>query len=137
MLGGLVSVFAGHLIETAKLRAYALALYAAAATSLLVASIFGLVALRHWIAITYGSNYPELWIALGFVVIATPLIAIGLYLQQKKPKTHPAADIALIAGPPVLRLAARNVSARTVVVVVVLAAGVALGRRIVTRRSSL
>jgi hypothetical protein len=133
MLGGLVTVLAGHLIETAKLKAYALALYAAAAASLLFASIFGLVALRHWIEIAYATAYPDLWIALAFVVIAVPLIGVGLYLQQQKPKTNPAIDIALLTAPSVLRLASRKISARAVVIGVVLVGGVALGRRFMAR----
>jgi hypothetical protein len=134
MIGGLVNVFAGHLIETAKLKAYAAARLAAAAASLLFALIFGLVALRHWIAVTYATAYPDLWIALGFLVVAVPFVGVGLALQQRKPKVHPAADVALIAGPPILRLAARKISGRTLVIAVVLVGGVALGRRFAARR---
>lgn len=133
MIGGLVTVLAGHLIETAKRKAQALALYGAAAASLLFASIFGLVALRHWIAVTYASQYPDLWIALGFIVLAAPLAGVGYYLQTKKPKTNPAADIALIAGPPALRFAARKVNARVAAVGLVLVAGLFLGRRLTHR----
>jgi len=134
MLGGLVSVFAGHLIETVKLKAYAVALFAGAAACLLFASVFGLVALRHWIAITYGSQYPELWIALGFIVVAAVLIGVAFYLNSLKAKGNPAADIALIAGPPVLKLAARNMSARMGALGVLLVAGLVIGRRL-TKRS--
>lgn len=134
MLGGLVTVLAGHFIEKAKLKAYAVALYAAAAASLLFASIFALVALRHWIAVHFGSQYPDLWIALGFVIIAAPLIGFGIYLAQSKPKTNPGLDIALLAGPPAVRLAARRLSPRTVGVGVVLVAGLLLGRRMAAKR---
>jgi len=134
MIGGLFTVFAGHLVESAKLKAYAAAFYAAAAMGLLFASIFGLVALRHWLAVTYGLRYPELWIALGFVIVALALTAAGLYMQKRKPKTNPAADLALLAAPPAFKLAARNLNSRTVGVVVVLVAGVLLGRRIAAAR---
>ncbi len=136
MIGGLVTVLAGHLIETAKLKAYAVALYVAAAASLLFASIFGLVALRNWIAVTYGTAYPDLWIALAFVVIAIPLTGVGLYFQQQKPKANPAIDIALLTAPSLLRLASRRISARAVVIGVVLVGGVALGRRFMARPPS-
>ena len=136
MFGRLVSALAGPLIETVRFRAIAVALYFAAAASLLFALVFALVALRHWIVVSYHSEYPDLWIALAFLVIALPLIAGGLYLQQQKPKANPSLDIALLAGPPVLRLAARRVSPKAMAIGVVLVAGVALGRRLTARALS-
>jgi uncharacterized membrane protein YfcA len=136
MIGGLVTLLAGHLIETAKLRAYAAAFYAAAGASLLFAFVFALVALRHWIVLTYGANYPDLWIAAGFVVIAIPFIGLGVWMQQRKPKTHPAASIALLAAPVAARLAVRGagrLSPRIIAVGVVLIAGLAVGRRLTSK----
>ena len=131
MLGGLVTVLAGRLIETAKLRAAAFALYAGAAASLLFALVFALVALRHWIAVTYASQYPELWIALLFVVVALICGGIGVFLRYRKPRTNALADVALLAGPTLFGLAARNarkLSPRAVGVGVVLLGGLLLGR---------
>jgi hypothetical protein len=108
MLGGLVTVLAGHLIQKAKLRAYAFALYAGAAASLLVAAVFALVALRHWIAVTYDTQYPDLWIALIFVIVAAVFGGVGYYFHIRKPKTNPAADIAILAAPSALKLAGRG-----------------------------
>ena len=132
-MGDFVSVLAGHLIERVKLKAYAFALYAGAAVSLLFAFVFALVSLRHWIVVTYSSQYPDLWIALAFVVIALVVVGIGLYLQRKQPEGNPALDVALLAGPPAFKIASRRLSARTVAVGVVLVAGLALGRRIARR----
>jgi hypothetical protein len=132
-MGGLVSFLAGHLLERIRLKAYAFALFAGAAASLLFAFAFALVALNHWIAVTYNSQYPELWIALGFVVIALIVLAVGLFLQNRKPEGNPAATMALLAAPPAFRLAARRLSPRTVAVGVVLIAGLALGRRFASR----
>ena len=95
--------------------------------------MFALVALRHWIAVTYASQYPDLWIALAFVVVALVVIAIAMYLQNKKPEGNPAATMALLAAPPAFRLASRRINARTVAVGVVLIAGLALGRRLASR----
>jgi hypothetical protein len=134
MIGGLVTVLVGHLVETAKLRAYAAALYAAAAASLLFAFIFALGSLRHWIAVRYGSEYPDLWIAAGFVVLAIPFVGFGIWMQNQRPKRHPAASIALLAGPPAARLAARAVGPRMVAVGVVLIASLIVGRSISGRR---
>lgn len=131
MIGGLVSVLAGHLIQKAKLRAYAFALYAGAGASLLFALVFALVALRHWIAITYDSQYPDLWIALLFVLLAGICVGVGLILRYRKPKSNPVADVALIAGPTLMGAAARSarrMSPRTVGVGVVLLGGLMLGR---------
>ena len=135
-MGRLVTALAGPLIETVKLRAYAAALFIAAASSLLFAFVFGLVALRHWIVVTFNSQYPDLWMALAFVVIALPLIALGLSLQSQKPKANPTVDLALLAGPSALRLVSRKISPQTVAIGVVLVAGVALGRRFVARAPS-
>src|SRR5271154_6987592 len=104
MLAGIITALLGHLIETAKLRAVAVALYAAAAVSLLFAFIFALGALRHWIVITYDPAYPDLWISAGFVVLSAPFIGFGVWMQGRKAKIHPAASIAMVAGPPVVRL---------------------------------
>jgi hypothetical protein len=131
MLGGLVTVLAGHLIQKAKLRAFAFALYAGAGASLLFALVFALVALRHWIAITYGSQYPDLWIALLFVVVALIFGGIGAIFYYWKPKTNPVADVALLAGPTLLAAGARSVrrlSPRMIGVGVVLLGGLVLGR---------
>jgi len=136
MLGGLVTVLAGHLIQTAKLRAVAFALYAATAASLLLAALFALVALRHWIAITYATQYPDLWIALGFVVLAIPLWGVGYFFHTRPPKTNPIADVALIAGPSLLGAAARGarrISPRAVGLGVVLLGALALGRSFLSR----
>ena len=134
MLGGLVTVLAGRFIETAKLRALAFALYAGAGASLLFALVFALVALRHWIAITYGSEYPDLWIALLFLVFVAILGGVGAMFQYRKPKTNAVADVALIAGPTLLGAAARSarrVSPRTMGVGVVLLGGLLLGRSLI------
>jgi hypothetical protein len=136
MMGRLVTALAGPLIETVKLRAYAAALFCAAAASLLFALVFGLVAVRHWIVVTFNSQYPDLWMALAFVVIALPLIAVGLSLHSQKPKANPTLDLALLAGPPALRLVSRKISPQAVAIGVVLVAGVALGRRFAARAPS-
>ena len=131
MLGGLVTVLAGHLIQKAKMRAQAFALYAGAGASLLFALVFALVALRHWIAVAYGSQYPELWIALLFVVVALILVGVGALLQYRKPKTNPVVDVAIIAGPTLLAAGARSarrLSPRAVGVGIVLLGGLMLGR---------
>ena len=136
MLGGLVTVLAGHLIQKAKLRAIALALYAGTAASLLFALVFALVSLRRWIAITYGSEYPEMWIALGFVVLAILFGGVGYFFHVRKPKGNAAADVAILAAPTALRLAgrgARKVSPRAVGVGVVLLGALALGRMAFSR----
>jgi hypothetical protein len=138
MLGGLVTVLAGHLIQTAKLRAIAFALYAGTAASLLFALVFALVSLRHWIAITYSSQYPDLWIALGFVVLGFVFAGVGYYFHARKPKTNPIADVALIAGPSLLAATARSarrLSPRTMGIGIILIGALALGRT-VFRRSS-
>jgi len=135
MIGGLVAVLGRHLIEVIKLKAYAVALYVAAAASLLFALVFALVGLRHWIAVTYGSNYPDLWIALGFVVITGVLAGVAITLQRKQPTTQPMADIALLAGPPAAMFAVRRLSPRTIAVGVVLIAGLVVGRRMTHRAS--
>ena len=134
MIGGLVTILVGHLVETAKLRAYAAALYGAAAASLLFAFIFSLGSLRHWIAVRYGSEYPDLWIAAGFVVLAIPFVGFGIWMQNQRPKRHPAASIALLAGPPAARLAARTVGPRMIAVGVILIASLVLGRSLSARR---
>jgi hypothetical protein len=131
MFGGLVTVLAGHLIEKVKLRAYAVALFAGAAASLLFALVFVLVALRHWIAVTYDSQYPDLWLALLFILIAAAAIGGAVFVLSRKPKTNPAIDLAFIAGPPVLGAAARSarrLSPRTIGVGVVLLTGIVAGR---------
>ena len=136
MIGGLVTVLAGHFLETAKLRAVAAAFYVAATVILLCAAVFALVALRHWIAVTYLSQYPDLWIALGMAVIAAVLIGVGVYWQKREPKTNPAVDIALLAGPSAARLAFRTMSPRVIAVGVVLVAGLFVGRRLTSGRRS-
>ncbi len=133
MLGGIITVIAGHLIQTAKLRAVAVALYGAAAASLLFAFLFALIALRHWIAITYDSQYPDLWIASGFVVLAIPLGLGGYAFHTRKPKSNPVADVALIAGPSLLAAAARRISPRAVGIGIVLVGALALGRSLLSR----
>jgi hypothetical protein len=138
MLGGLVTVLAGHLIQKAKLRAYAFALYAGAAASLLVAAVFALVALRHWIAVTYDTQYPDLWIALIFVIVAAVFGGVGYYFHIRKPKTNPAADIAILAAPSALKLAgrgARKISPRAVGIGIVLIGALAMGRSFFSRPS--
>lgn len=131
MLGGLITVLAGQLVEKVKLRAYAVALYAGAAVSLLFALVFAIVALRHWIAVTYDSQYPDLWIALLFIIVAAIFVGVGLALAYRKPKTNPALDVALIAGPTLLGAAARSarrMSPRAMGVGVVLIGGLLAGR---------
>ncbi len=138
MLGGLVTVLAGHLIQKAKLRAYAFALYAGAAASLLFAAVFALVALRHWIAVTYDTQYPDLWIALIFVIVAAVFGGVGYYFHIRKPKTNPAADIAILAAPSALKLAgrgARKISPRAVGIGIVLIGALAMGRSFFSRPS--
>ena len=136
MLGGLVTVLAGHLVQKAKLRAIALALYAGMAASLLFALVFALVSLRHWIAITYATQYPDLWIALGFLILAAILGGIGYAFHVRKPKTNPAADMAILAAPSLLGVAARNarrISPRAMGIGVLLIGAVALGRSLLSR----
>jgi len=133
MIGGLVSVLGRHLIETLKLKAYAVALYAAAGVSLLFALVFALVSLRHWIVVTFNASYPDMWIAAGWIVIMAILIGLAMYMQRKEPPTKPAADLALLAGPPAAKFAIRRVSPRTLAVGVVLIAGLVLGRRMAQR----
>ena len=111
MLSGLAAILLGHLVELVKLRSLAAALYAGAAAFLLFALGFALAGLGRWLALAHGVEYPDLWIALGLVVVAVPFIGFGLALQTRRPKTRPATDIALIAGPPVLRLAASKLDA--------------------------
>ena len=130
MLSGLAAILFGHIAELIKLRGLAAALYAGAAAFLLFALGFALAGLGRWLALAHGVEFPELWIALGLVVVAVPFIGFGLALQTRKPKTHPATDIALIAGPAALRLAARKIDARLIAVGAVLVAGVVLGRRL-------
>lgn len=133
-MGGLVSVLAGHLVARVKLKAYAFALYAGAAICLLFAFVFAVVALRNWIAVTFPSQYADLWIALIFVVIALVVGGIGFAMQKRKPPGNPALDVALTAAPAAMRLASRRLRPRTVAVGVVLVAGLAIGRRIASRR---
>ena len=133
MLGGLVTIIAGHLIQTAKLRAVALALFVAAAASLLFAFVFALIALRHWIAVTYDTQYPDLWIASGFVVLAIPLGLAGYSFYGRKPKTNPVAAVAMIAGPSLLAAASRRISPRAVGIGVLLVGAFALGRSVFSR----
>lgn len=135
MIGGLISVLGRHLIEVIKLKAYAVALYVAAGMSLLFALGFALVALRNWIAYHFSSAYPDMWVAFLMVVITAILAGVGVYMQRKEPPTKPVADIAFLAAPPAARFAFRSLSPRTIVVGVVLVAGLALGRRL-THRSS-
>lgn len=130
MLAGLAAILAGHLAELAKLRSYAAALYAGAAALLLFALAFTLVGLRHWLVLSYGVVFPDPWIALGLAVVAAPLAGFGYYMQRRRPQSRPATEIALIAGPPALRLAASKLDARVIAIGAVLIAGVVLGRRL-------
>jgi hypothetical protein len=130
MIGGLISVLGRHLVEVIKLKAYAVALYAAAGLSLLFALGFALVALRNWFAYDLQWPDPDLWVALFMVVITAILAGVGVMMQRRQPQTQPAADIALLAGPPAASFAFRRLSPRTVAVGVVLIAGLFLGRRL-------
>jgi hypothetical protein len=135
MIGGLIAVLGRHFIEIVKLKTYAIACYAVAAVSLLYAVAFGLVGLRNWIAVAYSSAYPDIWVALLMIAVTAILVGGGVYLQRKEPPTKPAADLALLAGPPVARFAVRRLSPRTIAVGVVLIAGLVIGRRL-TQRST-
>jgi len=135
MIGGLIAILGRHFVEIIKLKAYAIAFYAAAAVSLLFAFVFALVSLRHWIVITFASNYPDLWIAAGFIVIAAAMVGVAMYMQRKEPPTKPVADLALLAGPPAAKFAVRRLSPRTIAVGIVLIAGLVVGRRM-TQRST-
>jgi uncharacterized membrane protein YfcA len=129
---GLFAVLIGHLAELAKLRAYAAALFAAAAGSLLFAIIFGLVALHNWLfALHVG--YPDLWIALGFIVVTLICGGLGVWMWRQRPKRHPVATIAVVAAPPAARLAMRAVSPGMMVVGAVLIIGLIAGRRLTAR----
>jgi hypothetical protein len=130
MLAGVAAVLAGHLAEIVRLRSLAAALYAGAAAILLFAFGFALTALSRFIAVTYGAEYPELWIALGLVVLAAPFAGFGLHMQRRRPRSRPATEIALIAGPPAARLLARRLDAPLLAVGAVLIAGVVVGRRL-------
>ncbi|HXT08490.1 MAG TPA: hypothetical protein VN715_16350 [Roseiarcus sp.] len=130
MLAGLTAILAGHLAELAKLRSYAAALYAGATALLLFALGFALAGLGRWLTFAHGVEYPQLWIALGLVVVAVPFVGFGLRMQHRRPKTRPATELALIAGPPALRFAARKLDARLIAVGAVLIAGVVVGRRL-------
>ena len=130
MLAGLAAILTGHIAELVKLRGYAAALYAGAAAFLLFALGFALAGLGDWLALAYRVKYPDLWIALGLVVVSVPFIGFGIALQTRRPKTRPATQLALIAGPPALRLAARKLDARILAVGAVLIAGVVLGRKL-------
>ena len=132
-MGGLVTLLFGHLIDSLKRKAIAIGLFAGAGVGLLFAFIFALVSLRHWIVVEFGSQYPDLWIALGFIVLAVILIGIGSYIASQRPKSNPGAAMALLAAPPAFKLATRMVSPRLVAVGVVLAAGLLVGRRITSR----
>jgi TRAP-type C4-dicarboxylate transport system permease small subunit len=130
MVSGLAAILFGHIAELVKLRGYAAALYASAVVILLFALGFALVGVGRWLTIAYGVDYPQLWIALGLVVVAVPFIGFGLALQTRRPKTRPATDIAMIAGPAALSLAARKLDARVLGIGALLIAGVVLGRRL-------
>ena len=130
MFAGLAAILAGHLAELVKLRSYAAALYAGAAALCLFAFGFALAGFGRWLTLRHGVEYPQLWIALGLVVFAAPVLAFGLQMQRRRPLSRPATQIALIAGPPALRLAARKIDARVIAVGAALVAGVVLGRRL-------
>ena len=129
---GLVAVLAGHFAELLKLKACAAAFYAAAAGSLLFTIVFLLVALRNWL-FAIGVAYPDLWIALGFVAVTLIFVGLGAWMWKKRPQSHPAASIALVAAPPALRVATRIVSPGVMAVGVVLIAGWMVGRRLTSR----
>ena len=130
MFAGLTAILAGHLAELAKLKAYAAALYAGAAAVLLYALAFALVGFRNWLLVAYRVEYPELWIALGLLVVAAPFAGSGLYMQRRRPKTRPATEIALVVGPPAVRFAVSKLDARVIAIGFVLIAGVVVGRRL-------
>ena len=130
MISGLVAVLGRHFIEIVKLRAYAAAFFAAAAASLLFTLVFVLVSIRHWIVVRFGSEYPDLWLAFAFLVLAVAMVALGLYLQRKDPQTRPAIDLALLAGPSAARLAVRRLNPRVVVIGAILIGGLMIGRRL-------
>ena len=130
MIGGLFAVLGRHFVEVVKLRAYGVAAYFAAAVALLFAFVFALVALRQWMYAA-GYAYPDLWIAVGFLVLAMIAVALAAWLQRRDPPSRPVADLALLAGPPAAKFAIKRVSPRTVAVGVVLLAGLMLGRRLV------
>jgi hypothetical protein len=129
MWAGLAAILAGHVAELTKLRAYAAALYACAAVLVLFALAFALVGVRFWL-LRYGVEYPDLWIALGLVIVAAPFAGFGLHMQRRRPRTRPATEIALVAGPPAVRFAARQIDARVIAIGAVLLAGVVVGRRL-------
>jgi hypothetical protein len=134
-MAGLITVLAGHLAELAKLKAYAAALYGAAAGSLLFALVFGLVALHNLLALTHHVAYPDLWIAGGFVVIALILVGFGVWMWRRRPTTYPAASIMLFAAPPAVRLGMRVLTPRVVAVGTILFVGLMVGRRLTARRT--
>ena len=136
MISGLIAILGRHFVEIIKLKAYAIAFYAGAAVSLLFAFVFALVSLRHWIVVTFASNYPDLWIAAGFIVITAAMAGLAAYMQRREPTTKPAADLALLAGPPIAKFAVRRLSPRTIAVGIVLIAGLVVGRRISQRTSA-
>jgi hypothetical protein len=135
MIGGLIAILGRRFVEIIKLKAYAIAFYAAAAVSLLFAFVFALVSLRHWIVVTFAANYPDLWIATGFFVIAAAMVGLAVYIQRKEAPSSPAADLALLAGPPVAKFAIRRLSPGAIAVGIVLIAGLVVGRRM-TQRST-
>jgi hypothetical protein len=135
MLAGLVAVLGRHVVEIIKLKAYAIAIYAVAAVSLLFAFVFALVSLRHWIVMTFNASYPDMWICAGFIIVAGVLAGVAYYMGRREPPSRPAADLAFLAAPAAGKFALRRISPRTVVVGVVLIAGLMLGRRLTQRPS--
>ena len=123
------AVLGRHFIEVIKLRVYVVAAYVAAAVALLFAFIFALGALRQWM-FAHGFAYPDIWIAVAFIVLAAIAVAVAAWLQRREPETRPAVDLAFLAGPPAAKFAVKRIRPRTVAVGVVLLAGLMLGRRL-------
>ena len=129
MIGGLFAVLGRHVIEIVKLRAYAAVAYVAAAVALLFALVFALVALRQWMY-ALGFAYPDMWIALAFLVLAVVAVGLAAWFQRREPPTKPAADLAFLAGPPAAKFALRRLSPRALAVGAVLLGGLLIGRRL-------
>jgi hypothetical protein len=130
MFGALAALVAGEAAAAAKRKALAAAFYAAAAVLIAFALGYALSALRTWLLLAYGLPYPELWIAVGLVILAAPLILLGVRKQREKPQRDIIRTAALIAAPAAIRVTSRTVSPQLVMIVTIASLGLMIGRRL-------